>query len=177
MTPAVSSSDRTLEVEPLDKCNSATIEAMIGLFQQGQKPHHSAFPAHFGPAVETAAITHYLNGFLKPRNPLRKRYGFAKGLFIDNALAGYLLYRLNQSNNIFYGETRWTCFVEDIVVDDRARGLGGASAMMEALLADIEPLSNCVISGTVWNANAASEALFTKHGFEPLTKAFYKVSK
>jgi len=49
--------------------------------------------------------------------------------------------------------------------------------MMSALLAQVEPLENCAISGTVWKANSASEALFKKHGFEPLSQAFYKVSQ
>lgn len=163
-------------VAKLDTRAPALLEAMTDLFQQGQKPHHRAFPEHFGPAQDRAAISEYLQGFLKPRNPFRKRSGFALGWFVDEALAGYLLYYLNQSNNVYYGKPRWTCFVEDIVVSESARGQGGASSLMGALLAKVEPLNDCAISGTVWNANSASEALFARHGFQPLSRAFYKVS-
>ena len=163
-------------VAALDQRTQPLLEAMTELFAQGQEPHHEAFPDHFGPADDRAAITSYLQGFLKPRNPLRKRHGFAKGWFVDGTLAGYLLYRLSQTNNVFYGQTRWTCYVEDIVVDESARGLGGASALMGALLEEAERLPNCAVSGTVWSMNRASEALFLKHGFEPLSQAFYKVS-
>lgn len=149
---------------------------MTDLFQQGQESHHDAFPAHFGPADDRATIARYLQGFLKPRNPLRSRRGFAKGWYVDSTLAGYLLYYLHQSDNVFYGKPRWTCFIEDIVVSKEARGRGGASVLMDALLSELEPLENCAISGTVWNANSASEALFKKHGFEPLSRAFFKVS-
>lgn len=161
----------------MDARTPALLEAMTDLFQQGQKPHHDAFPAHFGPAEDRAVIMQYLQGFLKPRNPFRKRSGFALGWFVDGALAGYLLYYLNQSSNVFYGKPRWTCFIEDIVVSESARGQGGGSALMGALLAQVEPLENCAVSGTVWKANSASEALFAKHGFEPLSQAFYKVSQ
>lgn len=164
------------QILTLDARTPALLEAMIDLFQQGQEPHHDAFPEHFGPAEDGAAIAQYLQGFLKPRNPFRTRSGFALGWFVDQALAGYLLYYLNLSNNVFYGKPRWTCFIEDIVVSERARGQGGGSALMGALLGQVEPLQNCAISGTVWKANSASEALFKKHGFEPLSKAFYKVS-
>ncbi len=164
-------------VAALDKRDAALLEAMISLFRQGQKPHHEDFPAHFGPAKDRSAIIQYIQGFLKPRNPLRKRYGLAKGWFVDGQLSGYLLYRLSQTDNVFYGKTRWTCYIEDIVVDENARRLGGASALMGALLAEIEPLEDCAVSGTVWNANSASEVLFRKHGFESLSQAFYKVSE
>lgn len=177
MTEAFTPAKPITHVQDLDQRSAPLLKAMAGLFGQGQNPHHEAFPEHFGPAEEGPAIIHYLQGFLKPRNPLRHRHGFAKGLFVDGALAGYLLYRLNQSNHVFYGKMRWTCFVEDIVVDENARGLGGASALMGALMAEVEPLTNCAVSGTVWNHNSASEALFRKHGFEPLSQAFYKVSK
>ncbi|MEP2735978.1 MAG: GNAT family N-acetyltransferase [Erythrobacter sp.] len=166
----------THQVIDLEKRSDALLGSMTDLFEQGQKPHHDAFPDHFGPAKDRAAIGHYLQGFLKPRNPLRQRNGFAKGWYAGGELAGYLLYRLSKSANIFYGEPRWTCFVEDIVVSENARGAGGASALMGALMEEITPLENCAVSGTVWNMNAASEALFRKHGFEPLSKAFYKVS-
>ncbi len=177
MTSPDPSSQRTNHVTRLNERTPSLLEAMTDLFEQGQKPHHDAFPDHFGPANDRAAITRYLQGFLKPRNPLRKRNGYAMGWFVDGTLAGYLLYRLHQTSNVFYGKTRWTCFVEDIVVDERTRGLGGASALMGALLQEAERLDNCAVSGAVWNMNPASEALFLKHGFEPLSQTFYKVFK
>jgi len=169
------SPSQTLTVQTLAAPTRDVLEAMVRLFQQGQRAHHAAFPDHFGPANDTAPIAQYCKGFFKPRNPLRGQSGFALGWFVDGALSGYLLYRLSRSHNIFYGKARWTCFIEDIVVDEGARGLGGGSAMMEALSQRIAPLENCAVSGTVWAMNSASEALFRKHGFEPLSQGFYKV--
>lgn len=170
----------TAYVEPLDAPSEPLIAAMAALFAQGQGPHHDAFPDHFGPASNRTEIEGYLRSFLEPQNPLREwlkgRQGYAKGWFVDGALAGYLLYRLHRSSNVFYGQERWTCFVEDIVVDTAARGMGGASALLGAVLSEAGNHKNCVISGTVWNGNSASEALFGKHGFEPLSRTFYKVS-
>ena len=165
------------EVLPLDRRDDALMDTMTSLFQQGQAPHHAAYPAHFGPADDQAAIRQYLQAFLKPRNPLRKRYGLAKGWYVDGALKGYLLYRLNQSRDAFYGKTRWSCFIEDVVVDESTRGLGGASALMSAMLAETETHDDCVVSGNVWRMNDASDALFRKHGFEPLSQTFYRVEK
>ncbi|MEP1420599.1 MAG: GNAT family N-acetyltransferase [Erythrobacter sp.] len=162
-------------VRPLDRKNTALLKSMIGLFEQGQEPHHQSFPQHFGPAVNRPAISAYLQGFLKPRNPFRSRYGFAKGLFIKDDLVGYLLYRMSETNDIFYGKPRWHCHIEDIVVHERARGLGGASALMGTLLDELSPLSECAISGIVWSGNSASQALFQKQGFKPLSQSFYKV--
>lgn len=163
------------EVHPLGRRSTSMVEAMSVLFEQGQEPHHQAFPEHFGPAKNHAAITAYLQGFLKPRNPFRSRTGFAMGLFVEDKLVGYLLYRLNEASDVFYGRPRWHCYVEDIVVDQAARGLGGASALMSALLAEISSLGECAVSGTVWNGNSASQALFQKHGFKPLSQSFFKV--
>jgi len=177
MANAQNPANSETRIEALVKRSPELLDAMVGLFQQGQQPHHEAFPDHFGPAQDRAPIINYLQGFLKPRNPLRSRTGFAYGWNVDGALAGYLLYRLNHSNDAFYGRERWTCHIEDIVVDETARGLGGASALMGALMKEVEPLENCAVSGTVWRMNTASEALFRKNGFEPLSQAFHKVSR
>jgi GNAT superfamily N-acetyltransferase len=164
-----------LEIKDLHRREDALLSKMAGLFEQGQKPHHDSFPEHFGPADDRAAIIQFLQGFLKPANPLRRRYGLAKGWYVDGQLSGYLLYRLSRSNNVFYGKPRWTCFVEDIVIDQSARGLGGASSLLNAVLEEASQYKNCAVSGTVWRGNAASEALFRKAGFEPLSQSFYKV--
>ncbi len=175
MAKAPYSGGSAANVQALDHRNSAWLDAMTALFQQGQSEHHSSYPAHFGPANDPKEIANYLQSFFKPRNPLRKRYGYAKGWFVDGALKGHLLYRLNRSRDIFYGKPRWNCFIEDIVVDENARGLGGASALMRALLDEIEKLDDCAVSGNVWRMNSASEALFRKHGFQPLSQTFYRV--
>jgi ribosomal protein S18 acetylase RimI-like enzyme len=172
--PFPQQSQPATHIEALHSRSAALLDAMVHLFKQGQNPHHKAFPAHFGPAVDHMAIRRYLLDFLKPRNPLRNRAGFAKGWYVDGALAGYLLYRLGQTKNVFYGKTRWNCYIEDIVVDQRARGSCGGSELMQALWAEIEHLDDCVVSGTVWGNNAASQALFRKHGFEPLSQVFCK---
>ncbi|MEM1053040.1 MAG: GNAT family N-acetyltransferase [Pseudomonadota bacterium] len=163
------------EVRPLDRQSTTLIAAMIALFEQGQEAHHLSFPKYFGPADNRAEIAAYVQGFLKPRNPFRTRTGFAKGLFLGDSLAGYLLYRLRETNDVFYGRARWNCHVDDIVIDEDARGSGGASALMTALLAELQPLGECAVSGTIWNGNSASQALFEKHGFQSLSQSFHKV--
>ena len=164
-------------VADLNKRDTALIEVMIDLFRQGQKSHHENFPEMFGPAEDDAAIAAHLSCFFKPRNPLRKRSNFAKGWFVDGTLSGYLLFQLYEASNVYYGKTRWTCFVEDIVIDEAARGKGGASALMGSLLAEIERLDECAVSGTVWSGNDASIALFEKHGFHSLSQSFCRVVK
>ncbi len=177
MNPPLDSTSARSGVIALEKPVSAVIEPMIDLFQEGQGPHHTRFPILFGPAENRDAIADFLKGFFKPRNPFRRQTSFALGWYVDEDLSGYLLYRLSQSNNVFYGEARWTCFIEDVVVAKSAQGQGGASAMMATLIAILEPLENCAVSGTVWRGNEASTKLFTKHGFEPLSTSYYRVSK
>jgi ribosomal protein S18 acetylase RimI-like enzyme len=164
------------KIAAIDTFDQETTAAMVGLFKQGQAPHHEAFPEHFGPADDDGAIASYLRSFFKPRNPLRKHTGYAIGWYAQGTLKGYLLYRLYRSRDIFYGKPRWHCYVEDIVVDANARGTGAGSAMMAALLDKTAPLKNCCIAGTVWQMNSASQALFTRHGFEARSQTFYKVN-
>lgn len=163
-------------VAALTKLSPEVLEPMVKLFREGQAPHHARFPRLFGASVERRDIAAYLGGFFKPRNPFRRQSGFALGWYADGALSGYLLYRLQRRHYPFYGKVRWTCFVEDIVVAERARGQGGGSALMEALLAQVEALPDCAISGVVWQGNEASQGLFAKHGFSPLSQTYYKVT-
>lgn len=166
---------QVIEVRPLGKRDAVLTKAMVELFRQGQAPHHRSFPDHFGPAENEAAVARYLQGFLKPRNPFRTQTGFAKGLFVNEKVSGYLLYRLSIRNDVFYGQPRWNCHIEDIVVDRAARGNGGASAMMSEVLAELSRKGECSVSGTVWKGNEASIALFQNHGFEPLSQSFHKL--
>lgn len=174
--PNAPAAETALDVRALNRRTEGLVAAMAALFDQGQAPHHHSFPEHFGPGDNGAAIASYLQGFLRPRNPFRARTGFAKGLFLNDELAGYLLYRLNKTDDVFYGKVRWSCHIEDIVVDEAARGRKGASAMMSALLEELAPLGECAISGNVWNGNSASQALFESHGFEPLSQSYHKVN-
>jgi len=151
------------------------LPAMADLFRQGQQPHHAAFPDLFGPGDNGDAIARFLKGFLPPRNPFRKRRSFAKGWFVNGALCGYLLYRLYQNADVFFGKTRWVCFIEDIVIDHQARSLGGASALMDDLMDELASYKGCTVSATVWRGNDASHALFSKHGFDALSQSFYRI--
>ncbi|MEP0190298.1 MAG: GNAT family N-acetyltransferase [Erythrobacter sp.] len=156
---------------------TAHLTSMLDLFAQGQRPHHESHPEHFGPGDNTEAIEAYLKGFLKGRNPLRKRTGFAKGWFVDGVLCGYLLYRLELREDVFYGRARWSCFVEDIVIDKNERASGAASALIELMLAEAESRGDCVFGATVWSGNEASARLFERHGFRAQSQTFYKVSQ
>ncbi len=154
---------------------SAHLAEMAKLFKQGQQPHHAAFPDLFGPADNSEAINTFLRGFLPSRNPFRKRSSFAKGWFVDGALRGYLLYRLYQRADVFFGDARWVCFIEDIVIDREARSMGGASGLMGDLMDELASYKGCAVSGTVWRGNDASGALFQKHGFDALSQSFYRM--
>lgn len=175
MQATTNASHENQEIRSFERSNSDVLGTMVQLFKQGQAPHHAMYPEHFGPANDIQAITNYLRGFFKPRNPFRDRVGYAKGWFVNDILCGYLLYYLNETSNVFYGKSRWNCYVEDIVVSDKTRSMGGASKLLDALLADLDHLSDCTIAASVWNGNAASEALFKKHKFDTLSQSFYRV--
>ena len=157
--------------------NHQHLDAMMNLFKSGQTPHHEKFPDVFGSADNHEQIKQYLSSFFKPKNPFRTRMNFAMGWFIDNELQGYLLYHLYESSNVFFGKTRWNCFVEDIVVSADHRSLGGASMLLAHLVEETKTREGCVVSATVWNGNEASEALFQKYGFSDLSKTFYRIEK
>jgi len=148
--------------------------SMVALFRQGQQPHHAAFPDQFGPGDNDAVIIRFLKGFQPRIHPFKKRHGFARGWFVDGALRGYLLYRLYETSDVYYGKSRWVCLVEDIVIDHHARLLGGATALIDDLMQQLARLENCSVSATVWKGNDASQALFQKHGFEALSQSFYR---
>lgn len=165
--PSVTGSISDLKARHLDR--------MIALFQQGQQPHHQAFPDHFGPGDNHQAIAHYLKAFLPPKNPFRSRTQFAKGWFVDGAVMGYLIYQLYQRLDVFYGRPRWACFVEDITIDQSSRASGGASFLIDSLLGEIDTLPDYMLSATVWNGNAASQKLFEKYGFTAQSSCFYRM--
>lgn len=163
------------EVKSLHDFDLQIIEYMTELFIQSQENHIASYPQHFCLVNDKDKISAYLRGFFKPKNPFRSRVGFVKGWYVDQKLCGYLLYYLNNSASVFYNKKRWNCFIDDIVVHEEYRSMGGASKMIEALLEDLKQYSNCKVSATVWRGNLASEALFEKYGFAAGSQNFYKV--
>ena len=148
---------------------------MLAIFKSGQTPHHEKFPDIFCEANDDIGISRYLQSFMKPRNPFRTRRKFALGWFVENQLRGYLLYHLANTSDVFFGNERWVCYVEDIAVDSQSRSAGGASQLMEGLLAHVGPLKNCLVSAQVWRGNTASRALFEKFQFTDHSETFYRI--
>ncbi|MEL7540123.1 MAG: GNAT family N-acetyltransferase [Pseudomonadota bacterium] len=123
-------------------------------------------------------ISQYLRSFLKPKNPLRRRRNFCLAFVSGDTVCGYLLYKLNCSPDVFFGERRWTCFIEDIAVAPGRQEQGIASALMAHLLENaLAPYKPCLVSGQIWRGNAASEGLFEKHQFSGLSKTYYTLTQ
>jgi len=167
----------TLNFDNLKEPTSADLNAMVEIFSAGQIDHHEKFPDIFDPPTDKAAINHYLQSFLKPRNPLRKRQNFSIGWFCDDRLCGYLLYRFYQRSDIFFGKDRWICFVEDIAVHPDHHQKGAASSMMSYIKDLSLAHKNCLFSAQIWRGNEASEALFKKFGFTQNSSHFHCATK
>jgi len=151
------------------------IEAMCAIFKDGQVYHHQLYPKIFCRADNEAKIRAYVGGFLKPRNPFRGRNRFAQAWFEDDELKGYLLYQLNKTSDVFFGDDCWFAYVDDIAVSETSRKKGIASKLLNSLISEIESLGSGMIAGQVWNQNRSSEILFEKSGFEAVAKQYYRV--
>jgi len=151
------------------------VEAMCAIFVNGQVHHHQLYPKIFCRPDNQEKIRAYIGGFLKPRNPFRARHRFAQGWFEDDELKGYLLYQLNKTSDVFFGEDRWFAYVDDIAVSESSRKKGIASKLLNALIDEVDALGSGMIAGQVWKQNDSSEALFEKSGFEAVAKQFYRV--
>lgn len=175
-TQKMSAKPSASPVLSVEEAKLGDLDQMIEIFKTGQQPHHEKFPDIFGPGDDKTAIAQYLRGFFKPRNPFRKRSGYALCWYVDGKPSGYLLYQLYETSNIFHGKPHWVCFVEDVAISPDARKLGGASALMERLMQLSSGLGHCIVSGHIWRDNDASEALFRKSGFDDLSKCFYRIN-
>ena len=152
------------------------LESMTRLFEDGQVFHHQLFSEIFCKPDNHEEIETYLASYLKPKNFMRKRRCFAMCSFHEDQMQGYLLYQLHKSSNVFFGQDRWFGYVVDIAVDQRFRKMGVATNLLSFLDEQIQNLGGGLISGQVWNGNAASEKLFENNGFEWTAKQFYRVS-
>lgn len=156
---------------------AAHVSTMVDIFCHGQNTHHDLFPEIFFKAEDHEKIARYLKGYLKPRNPLRTRRNFSLVWQVDDAVAGFVLYQFYASSNVFFGDNRWMCFVDDIAIDPNFRSQGGASKLLASVVEKADEVGNCVFHAQVWRGNTASEALFQKFGFEDNAKNFYRLSK
>ena len=153
------------------------LSKMADIFQSGQAPHCASHPEIFCEANNRDEIINYIRGYFEPRNLLRRRgrRKFARVWVVDGEVGGYLLYQLHQTSDVFFGDKRWTCYVDDIAIDPNFQKAGGASQLMDALMEEVSGLKNCLVSGQVWRDNVASEALFRKYGFDDRSKTFFRV--
>ena len=151
------------------------IPQMVAIFRQGQNQHHDLFPKIFCPPDNQEKIVQYLNGYLKPRNPLRTRKNYSLVWCIDDIPVGYVLYQIHHSSNVFFGDDRWMCFVDDIAIDTAHHGKGGGSTLLQRVIEHTEQLKNCIIHAQVWRGNEASKALFNKFNFDDTAINFYRL--
>lgn len=153
------------------------LSKMADIFEAGQAPHCASHPQIFCEANNRQGIISYIRGYFEPRNPLRRRgrRKFARVWIVDGEVGGYLLYQLHQTSDVFFGDERWVCYVDDIAIDPDFQKAGGASQLMDALMEEVSGLKNCLVSGQVWRDNDASEALFRKFGFDDKSKTFFRV--
>ena len=168
-----SQSSRNGILEP----TQADIAAMCEIFTNGQIHHQKLYPEIFCAPDNQEKIRAYIGSFFKPRSLFRKRSQnrFALGWFENGELKGYLLYQIHKTSDVFFGEDRWSAYVDDIAVGEGSRKKGVASKLLNSLVEKIEELGGGMISGQVWNGNTSSEILFEKTGFEAVAKQFYRV--
>lgn len=148
------------------------LQTMADIFKNGQQLHHDNFPDIFCPPADKAEIEYYLRGYLKPKNPFRTQRKFTTSWIIEDQVAGYLLYQLSNSSNVFFGKNKWHCFVDDIAIHPEYSGRGGASTLLNDLSEKLSALDNCTITAQVWRGNEASEALFKKFHFDDYSKNY-----
>lgn len=153
----------------------ADLPAMCEIFKAGQRDHHAMYPEIFCKPDDEEKILVYLGGFLKPRNPLRTQKRFAEGWYEEGVLLGYLLYQIHQTSDVFFGNNRWSAYVDDIAVSEAARGNGIGSKLLNSLVQKVEERGGGMVSGQVWKQNESSEALFGKAGFDAVATQFYRV--
>ncbi|MBT8473600.1 MAG: GNAT family N-acetyltransferase [Marinicaulis sp.] len=152
------------------------LDEMAEIFISGQNEHYLRMPEIFCMPDNRVEIIQYLRSFLKPKNPLRRRHKFGCVWIRDDKIGGYILYKLNLSSDVFFGENRWTCFIEDIAVAPAFQKQGIASALMTHLLEnELVSYKPCMVSGQVWRNNIASEGLFEKHLFEDSSKTYFRI--
>lgn len=171
MTIDTKAPDQIIAAEP------GHIPKMVDIFCHGQNMHHDLFPDVFCQANDPEKIERHFKGYMKPRNPLRTRRNFARIWEHENQLAGYVLYQLYSSSNVFFGDNRWMCFVDDIAIDPSFRARGGASKLLGSVVDEVDALGNCLFHAQIWRSNEASEALFKKFGFDDKAKNYYRLSK
>ena len=161
--------DHVMEME------AAHIPAMAEIFTFGQVLHHEMHKEIFCEPENQGAITSYLKSYLPPKNPFRARRKFATVWTINGGVQAYLLYQLYNTSDVFFGENRWVCYIDDIAVHPDARKQGCASALMSNLLSQqLSGVENCLVSGQVWVGNDASSALFEKFDFTDKAHTFYR---
>ena len=154
------------------------IQKMCRIFTDGQVHHQNLYPQIFCSPDSEEKIQAYIGSFFAPRNPFRNRNRnrFALAWYEHDELKGYLLYQLHKTSDVFFGEDRWSAYVDDIAVGEGSRKKGVASKLLNSLLEKVDALGGGMVSGQVWNGNTSSEVLFEKAGFEAVAKQFYRVS-
>ncbi|MEM1193319.1 MAG: GNAT family N-acetyltransferase [Pseudomonadota bacterium] len=161
--------------DPIRGAEAEDLAAIAAIFCTGQAEHHSRFPDIFCAPTDRLAIERYVRAYLKPQNPFRTRTHFAWVWQDGKKPAGYLLFQWRQTSDIFFGDERWSCFVDDIAVAPDARGQGIARALLAHLVALANTKPGCLMGAQVWRGNAASHDLFEKAGFTAGSQNFQRV--
>ena len=155
---------------------------MVALHRATQSFHHQHYPSLFpAPDPDDNHRSYFGNylplpsplaRFLKLKNPLRKRTGFALGWEIQGVLHAYLLYKIEKPSGFTHTPERWTIRINDIGVSSDYRKSGIASELISLLFERTASLRPCNYFANVYDQNVASAALFEKLGFRNISAQY-----
>lgn len=99
-----------------------------------------------------------------------KELTYAKGIYIDNCLAGYLLANVRIKNKIDTFAARKYVYIHSMFIEKKYRRCGYASALIRDLKLWMTEnhIGNLKLQLTVWDTNIEAVNLYQKLGFNAL---------
>jgi len=96
-------------------------------------------------------------------------------VFFVRPLYGYILYTINQTNNVLNGDKHLEVSIEDVAVSTKMRRRGIAKNLIQGVYENTSTLGNCHIFAQVWDGNDASNALFKEAGFTAVSTQYHRM--
>ncbi len=174
---------------PLIEPEAKHINDMIDLYEAGQHFHHALYPGIFCPPCDHESVAHHFRNYMAPEPPLarlkrrqnpfallfRPRTRFSIGWTEEGKLYGYILYTINQTNNVLNGDKHLEVSIEDVAVSTKMRRRGIAKNLIQGVYENTSTLGNCHIFAQVWDGNDASNALFKEAGFTAVSTQYHRM--